>query len=108
MNKLYSLLNKECEKINCEKKQKIIDRSNKKGFNIDSSDVNLLQMQEMLEDDSSSQDDNNFEIKLQNVDQHTLRNIKPLEIEVPEGILETKEENLESPAIHTPTESLEA
>lgn len=47
------MLNKECELHNSEKKVKYVERSAKKGIKILEKDVNLLEMHESLDDDSS-------------------------------------------------------
>ena len=73
------MLNKECEGINSEKKERIIERSAKKGIKLDSQNVNLLEMQDFLDEEESLSnaepeeaynDDHNqsFEIRLQNIE----------------------------------------
>ena len=71
---MYDLLNKDCELYNTEKKVKIVQRSAKKGIHLDESDVNLLEMGDVLDDDDSSFDGvDAFEIKLQNMEEDQLR-----------------------------------
>jgi hypothetical protein len=55
-------LNQECEKINYEKKMKIMEKSAKQGISLDQSQINILEMQDMLDESSSSGDDDEDEV----------------------------------------------
>ncbi|CDW80766.1 UNKNOWN [Stylonychia lemnae] len=82
LSNLYNMLNKECEQINSEKKIRVVERSAKKGIVINEKDVNLLAIHDGIDDDSEGESetrtnqnllDQTFEIKLQQLDNQTLR-----------------------------------
>lgn len=54
---LYKLLNQECQQTNLEKKQKVVQRSAKKGIVIKEKDVNLLKPDDSAQENNSSSDE---------------------------------------------------
>ncbi len=58
LNRLYQLLNKDCQMLNLDKKQKIMRKSNKRGLQLNESDINLLSVKDNPMYDSVSSSSN--------------------------------------------------